>query len=36
MRPAGCEAEILRLLASMPFIDRTDLIAVSGWSRGAV
>ena len=36
MRPAGCEAGILRLLASMPFIDRTDLAAVSGWSRGAV
>ncbi len=36
MRPAGCEAEILRLLASMPFIDRMDLAAVSGWSRGAV
>ena len=36
MRPAGCEAEILRLLASMPFIDRLDLAAVSGWSRGAV
>ncbi len=36
MRPAGCEAEILRLLAAMPFIDRMDLAAVSGWSRGAV
>ena len=36
MRPAGCEAEILRALASMPFIDRLDLAAVSGWSRGAV
>ena len=36
MRPAGCEAEILRALASMPFIDRMDLAAVSGWSRGAV
>ena len=36
MRPAGCEAEVLRLLASMPFIDRMDLAAVSGWSRGAV
>ena len=36
MRPPGCEAEILRLLAAMPFTDRMDLAAVSGWSRGAV
>ena len=36
MRPAGCEAEILRLLAAMPFTGRMDLAAVSGWSRGAV
>ena len=36
MRPAGCEAGILRALASMPFMDRMDLAAVSGWSRGAV
>ena len=36
MRAAGCEAEVLRALAAMPFIDRMDLAAVSGWSRGAV
>ena len=36
MKPAGCEAEILRALAAMPFIDRIGLAAVSGWSRGAV
>ena len=36
MKPAGCEAEILRALASMPFTGRMDLAAVSGWSRGAV
>ena len=36
MRPAGCDAEMLRALAEMPFIDRTDLAAVTGWSRGAV
>ena len=36
MRPAGCEAEVLRALAEMPFIDRTDLAAITGWSRGAV
>ena len=36
MIPAGCEAGILRRLAEMPFLDRLELAAVSGWSRGAV
>ena len=36
MRPVGCEAEVLRLLAEMPFLDRLELVEVSGWSRGAV
>ena len=27
---------MLRALAEMPFIDRTDLAALTGWSRGAV
>ena len=36
MRPGGCESDVLRTLASMPFIDRTDLAAVTGWSKGAV
>ena len=36
MRPGGCEAEILCLLAEMPFLDRLELVEVSGWSRGAV
>ena len=36
MRPGGCEAELLRLLAAMPFLDRLELAEVSGWSRGAV
>ena len=36
MRPAGCERALLRRLASMPFLDRLELVAVSGWSRGAV
>ena len=36
MRPAGCEADLLRLLASMPFLDRLEMVALSGWSRGAV
>ena len=36
MTPAGCEADTLRLLAEMPFLDRLELAALSGWSRGAV
>ena len=36
MRSANCEADLLRLLASMPFLDRLEMVAVSGWSRGAV
>ena len=36
MRTEGCEADLLRALASMPFLDRTEMVAVSGWSRGAV
>ena len=36
MRPAAMETELLRLLAEMPFLDRVDLAAVTGCSRGAV
>ena len=36
MRPGGCEADLLRTLAAMPFLDRQEMVAVSGWSRGAV
>ena len=37
MRPEGCEADLLRALASMPFLDRQEMVAMSGWSRkGAV
>ena len=36
MRFAGCEHEILRALASMPFLERLEMVAVTGWSRGAV
>ncbi len=36
MRPEGCEAELLRRLASMPLMDRLEMAAVSGRSRGAV
>ena len=31
-----CEADALRGLADMPFLDRLELAALSGWSRGAV
>ena len=36
MRPAGCEAELLRILAGMSFLDRLEMVDLSGWSRGAV
>ena len=36
MALTGCPAVVLRLLASMPFLDRLDLVALAGWSRGAV
>ena len=36
MRSEGCEGELLRRLASMPFLDRLEMAAVSGRSRGAV
>ncbi len=36
MKPGGCEEELLRALAQMPFLDRLEMVAVSGWSRGAV
>ena len=31
-----CEADVLRLLSAMPFLDQLELAALSGWSRGAV
>ena len=34
MRPV--DAELLRLLAHMPLLDRLEMVAVSGWSRGGV
>ena len=34
MRPV--DGDLLRLLAAMPFLDRLEAAAVSGWSRGAV
>ena len=36
MRPEGYEARLLRALASMPFLDRTEMVAVTGRFRGAV
>ena len=36
MRPEGCERGLLRALASMPFLDRLEMVAITGWSRGAV
>ena len=36
MNLTGCEGELLRRLAEMPFLDRMELAAVSGWSKGAV
>ena len=36
MRPEGCEAELLRLLTSMPFLERMEMVCVTGRSRGAV
>ena len=36
MNAARCQADMLRCLADMPFLDRLELAALSGWSRGAV
>ena len=36
MNAARCEADALRRLAGMPFLDRLELAALTGWSRGAV
>ena len=36
MRRTDCPGELLGWLAAMPLLDRLELAAVSGWSRGAV
>ena len=36
MRFAVLEADLLRHLARFPFVDRLDLVCLSGWSRGSV
>ena len=36
MRIDGCSGELMRFLEEMPFLDRLDMAAVSGRSRGSV
>ena len=37
MRPlTGGKRELLRRLAAMPFLDRLEMAALSGWSQSAV
>lgn len=36
MSPSASTTELLRRLAEMPLLDRLELLAVSGWSRGVV
>ena len=36
MRPEGCEHDLLRALASMPFLDRQEMVALSGRSKAGV
>ena len=36
MSRSQCRTELMRRLAELPFLDRLDLVALSGWSRGAV
>ena len=36
MTPNRCETDALRRLVDMPFLDRLELAALTGWSRGAV
>ena len=36
MRLTECQEELLGHLAAMPFLDRLEMVAVSGWSRGSV
>ncbi len=36
MRPAGLEAHLLRTLADMPYLNRREMVPVTGRSKGAV
>ena len=36
MRLSECQEELMGRLVSMPFLDRLELVCVSGWSRGSV
>ena len=35
-RDSAVEPQLLRRLPDTPFADRLDLVAVTGWSRGAI
>lgn len=36
MRQSDCETDLLRRLAGMPLMDRLEMVALTGWSRGSV
>ena len=36
MRLTECQEELLGHLAAMPFLDRLEVVAVSGWSRSSI
>ena len=36
MNASGCEGDLLGQLSLMPFLDRLEMAAMTGWSRGAV
>ena len=36
MNPAGCEGELIRRLARTPFLDRLEMVRLSGWSKSTV
>ena len=36
MNPAGCEGELIRRLARTPFLDRLEMVGISGWSKSTV
>ena len=36
MKLTQCEQELMRRMTAMPFLDRLEMAAVSGWSKGAV
>ena len=36
MRPEGCEPDLIRALSRMPFLERQEMVALSGWSKAGV